>query len=454
MRNVPERKDDSHQRNFSKNCANLRAVLYYEFPTDGVIRIGHPKFLYQGQKTYLNTLVFRKINLPLNPVSTGDPPESAARGPAFQVKCILQDKLFSMKRLSVITDPVYIKPDNYSAFDKFWLSKIRDEKDLPFIYLTLRITFLMIPVGLLHYFIPFGSLLFWGVTLFYFYLNNFVFKGPFGLMLHCTSHRPWFKKENKLLNYYLPWIVGPFFGQSPETYYGHHIGMHHPENNLEDDDSSTMHFQRDSFSDFMKYFARFLFTGLINTFQYFHRRNRTKLKIMLIRGEMALFIFWVLLSLINFPATFFVFMLPFILSRFIMMLGNWTQHAFVDYDEPGNLFKSSITTINVPYNHKCWNDGYHTSHHIKPGEHYTRYPIHFQENIKQFVRERALVFEGVDYLQIWWHLMHKNYQKLADHLVNIDGMWESEEEAISVMKSRTRKMPARGITMDALRQRA
>ena len=33
--------------------------------------------------------------------------------------------------------------------------------------------------------------------------------------------------------------------------------------------------------------------------------------------------------------------------------------------------------------------------------------------------------------------MRKNYDKLADHLVNIDGAFASREEAIAVMKRRT-----------------
>ena len=38
-------------------------------------------------------------------------------------------------------------------------------------------------------------------------------------------------------------------GQSPETYFAHHIAMHHLEGNLPDDDSTTMPFKRDSGSD-------------------------------------------------------------------------------------------------------------------------------------------------------------------------------------------------------------
>ena len=151
----------------------------------------------------------------------------------------------NMRVLSTITDPVFVKPASYSAFDRFLLKAIRDERDLPFVHLTLKITVTMLPLAVLLY-MPFITGWLWAlIAIGYQYFNNFSYKGPFGLMLHCTSHRQLFKKEYGWMNNYLPWVIAPFFGHSPETYYTHHIGMHHAENNLEDDESSTMPYQRD-----------------------------------------------------------------------------------------------------------------------------------------------------------------------------------------------------------------
>ncbi len=348
------------------------------------------------------------------------------------------------------TDPVFTKPDHYSKFDQFWLKLIRDERDLPFISLTLRITFIMLPLGILLY-LPFiTGWLWWLIAAAYFYYNNFAYKGPFGLMLHCTSHRPWFKSKYKWMNLYLPWVIGPFFGQTPETYFSHHLGMHHPENNLEDDISSTMFYQRDSLKDFLKYYLEFLFLGIITTVQYFQKRHRTKLRNKVIRGEFTFFLFTGLLCLISWQATLMVFWLPFMLSRLIMMAGNWAQHAFVDYDEPQNCYKNSVTCINTKYNHKCWNDGYHISHHIKPALHWTDHPKHLRENLSEYAENKALVFDGLDFLGIWWNLMAGKYDVLSSHVVNINGMLESDQEAIALLKQRTDKMEPRGITVKSL----
>lgn len=344
-----------------------------------------------------------------------------------------------MRSLPLISDPVF-SARQYTAIDKFCLKHIRDERDLPFVYLTLKITFILIPLGVMLY-LPFiQGWTWWMIAAMYFIFNNFVFKGPFGLMLHCTSHRPLFKKEYGWANNYLPWLVGPFFGQTPNTYASHHLGMHHRENNLGEDLSSTMHYQRDSFRDFLLYFANFLLLGVVPTAMYFNKRNQKKLRNRMIRGEVLFIIMCVGLSFISWQATIWVFILPVLISRFIMMLGNWAQHSFVDHDDPGNPYKNSITCINTKYNHKCWNDGYHISHHIKPNLHWTMHPDHIGANLKEYQENKALIFDKLDFLLVWLYLMRKNYKKLADHLVNIDGTFQSDEEAIRFLKSRTAKV--------------
>src|SRR5688572_15537551 len=101
-----------------------------------------------------------------------------------------------MQQVKPITDPIYVERE-YKGMDKFFIQFLHDKKDLPFIYLTLKITFIMIPVAVLLY-MPFvyeRPWIWWTLSVFYFYLNTFAYKGPFGLMLHCTSHRTWFKKK-------------------------------------------------------------------------------------------------------------------------------------------------------------------------------------------------------------------------------------------------------------------
>ncbi|MBK8498718.1 MAG: fatty acid desaturase [Flavobacteriales bacterium] len=331
-----------------------------------------------------------------------------------------------------------MRPASYSRLDRYFLTLIRDERDLPFVYKTLEVTFTLIPFGLALY-LPLPTWLWWTIAAAYFYLNNITFKGPFGLMLHCTTHRPFFKRE--WMNYYLPWVLAPFFGQSPETYHAHHVGMHHAENNLEPDESSTMPYQRDSGKDFLRYFLTFFFTGIYTLCLYFFHRKRNRLLMRVVRGELLFILFCTGLCFVDWQATLMVFILPFLAFRLVAMAGNWVQHAFVSQEDPGNHFQNSVTCINVKFNHKCWNDGYHISHHIDPTMHWTEHPRYFREHLDDFARERAVVFAGLNYLDIFGLLLRDRYDVLAQHFVNVGNVFKSDEEVIAFLRSRTAPVP-------------
>jgi hypothetical protein len=73
--------------------------------------------------------------------------------------------------------------------------------------------------------------------------------------------------------------------------------------------------------------------------------------------------------------------------------------------------------------------------------HYTEMPDEFLKRKDEFAANKAIVFDGIHYLHIFTWLLTKRYDKLAEHLVNINGnMFNSKEEAIALMKERTRKI--------------
>jgi Fatty acid desaturase len=341
-----------------------------------------------------------------------------------------------MKVLTTITDPVYTEPKKFSSYERFWLKYINDKRDLPFIHLLTAIHVFVIPVAILLYSPLLNSWYWWLAYAPYFYISQMYFKGRFGLMLHCISHRKLFKKGYTWLYHYTIWVVCPFFGHTPETYFVHHMGMHHVENNMEDDASSTLPYQRDSLRGFLAYVGRFLVLGVVDTFAYFFNRKRKKFYMRLTIGEISFYLFCIGMSFVNFKATLFIFIIPFVFARIVMMLGNWAQHAFVI---PNDVEENTINCINTKYNQTCWNDGYHAVHHVRPALHYTDIPGEFLKSIDKFAEKKVLVFDGIHYLHIFIWLMTKRYDKLAKNLVNINNMFSSEQEAIEVMKQRTRK---------------
>jgi hypothetical protein len=314
-----------------------------------------------------------------------------------------------------ITDPI-AKPEKMSFLNRLIMKFINEERDLPIAHLILKISFTMIPMAFLLWFVrPFN------IYLAIVYVILFVrFFGSYHLMLHNISHRKFFQKKFSILNYYPTWFLGAFFGQSPETYYAHHILMHHFENNLLSDKSSTLKYRRDSFLHCMIYFFRFFTIGLWEAIFYLIRTKKYKAAIKVFFGEYS---YWALMAVTSYyylPVGILLFVAPYCISRAVMMIGNWTQHAFVDINDPNNCYRNSISCINAGYNHLCFNDGYHISHHLKGSRHWSDHPLEIIENKANYIKEKAIVFEKIDFLGVWFLLMLKQHKKLAKHFVNLN----------------------------------
>jgi fatty acid desaturase len=352
-------------------------------------------------------------------------------------KFVAQFKHETMRTLVQINDPVFEDNRSFNGLDQFFLKFINDKRDLPFIYLSLQITLTVIPFAVFLFTPVLSGWIWWVAALVYAVWALGILMAPFILMLHNTSHNKFFKQEYNIMNKYIPWVLGPFMGQTPETYYSHHVGMHHAENNLDPDESSTMRYQRDNIWHFLHYFFKFMIIGIIKLSEYFYKRQKWQYLTSAVRGEVVFMLLCVGLSFISFKATFIVFILPVIIARFAMMAGNWGQHAFIDATRPGDSFVNSISCINTVYNKKCFNDGYHIGHHLHPRMHWTDMPRDFMRSVDQYVENQCVVFEGVDYFAIWFMLMTKQYNKLASHFVNLGNQFKSQEEVVAFLKSRT-----------------
>jgi fatty acid desaturase len=177
--------------------------------------------------------------------------------------------------------------------------------------------------------------------------------------------------------------------------------------------------------------------GLVDLAQYFAKRGRQRLLRKVLVGETA---FWSAVAVLAYFApgpTTAVFIVPLVLIRTLMMMGNWGQHAFVDQAAPENPYRSSITCINSRYNRRAFNDGYHIGHHLQARAHWTEYPTEFESNIAEYARNDAIVFEGLDFFLVWLLLMTGRWSMLARAYVRLPGApARSESEIVELLKGR------------------
>ena len=173
--------------------------------------------------------------------------------------------------------------------------------------------------------------------------------GSFTLMLHNHIHNNGlFKKDYAWFDHTWPYILEPLMGHTWDSYYYHHVKHHHVEGNGPEDLSSTIRYQRDELAQFLIYVGRFIAFIWIELPLYFLRKHKPALALKAAVSEMVSYLFIYILARTNFYPTLFVLIIPLLLMRVGLMVGNYGQHALVDDADPASDFRSSITLIDVP----------------------------------------------------------------------------------------------------------
>lgn len=338
-----------------------------------------------------------------------------------------------------ITDPT--TPAEPSAFER-WVDAratpyLVDKRDVVFTRLVANIVTQLMPLTLLMFLVP----TVWALALAVPYVAYLFirFGGPVVLGLHAVTHRPLFKKRYRRLDVLMTHVVPVFFGLPPFAYRSHHVRMHHTEENSEDDLSGTGAYQRDNIWHFLHYWARFTFFGYWHLASWLIRGGKGELARNMLLGDLAIYALMGVLTFLNPVATAIVFWIPFAMLRFFLMAGNWTEHAFVDVDNPTDAYSNSTNLLNTPYNHRAYNAGYHMIHHVVPGLHWADTVPYFRKNLDMLVAHDAILFDGIrNNQQIWWRLMRHDYGYLADHLLDLDGRRPTREAKIAFLQSRVK----------------
>jgi fatty acid desaturase len=327
-----------------------------------------------------------------------------------------------------LTDPTAVPTYGDGPLSRWCKSALYDPRDEVFVRLTLKMIVVMsVAMAILFRFFN------WWLVPFYLALWGW-YVPPVILMLHCTMHRPFIRKPKWLGRIHAP-LMAFFFGILT-GYTEHHMGMHHVEDNMGEDLSSTLRYRRDSFLHFLHYFGRFFFFVLIELPGYLSKKRRNAMARKAVLGEFA---HWAVIAAAVYAKPGFglvAFVTPYVVVRMMMMVGNWGQHAFINTARKNSGLANSITCINSGYNRRAFNDGYHVGHHLKANRHWTELPQDFLDSREMYVKEGVIVFEKIDFFLVSVLLWTGSWRTLAKCFVRLDGIERSDDDVIAMLKSR------------------
>eukprot|EP01128_Nolandella_sp_AFSM9_P008973 TRINITY_DN5615_c0_g1_i1.p1 TRINITY_DN5615_c0_g1~~TRINITY_DN5615_c0_g1_i1.p1 ORF type:complete len:366 (+),score=63.98 TRINITY_DN5615_c0_g1_i1:49-1146(+) len=327
-----------------------------------------------------------------------------------------------------------------TVLEQYFLGQIKNPVNMVMLYLMFDICVTSIPWAITMFLMESPPLLM-GIA--YIAFNFAIFMERFILTLHYQSHSPIFPRGD-VRNSFASYILAPLFGMPSGMYYFHHVVMHHRENNIFPYDvSSTMTYQRNSFTHFLHYWARYTFAIWFQLPFYLVKRKNYNLFAKALVALVGYFVLIRLLWAFNAAATVYVFIAPFFLASGALMFGNWSQHIFVDPKRFNDSYALTYNIVNSSFNKRTYNDGYHIVHHVKPALHWSKLPTYFKENMDKFAEEGSFTFHTVDFMAVGFYCMTGQLEKLADYYVNIGPKkyHRSKQEVIAEMKSRFVPVP-------------
>ena len=90
-----------------------------------------------------------------------------------------------------------------------------------------------------------------------------------------------------------------------------------------------------------------------------------------------------------------------------------------------------MTCINSGYNRRCFNDGYHISHHLMAARPWADHPAELLKNRAKYAAEGAIVFQGIDFFLVSVLLWAGRYDVLSRRFVRLgEPKTDAEVEAM------------------------
>ncbi|KAL1518920.1 hypothetical protein AB1Y20_003192 [Prymnesium parvum] len=275
----------------------------------------------------------------------------------------------------------------------------------------------------------------------------------FILAMHYSAHRPLFAEKGPYGK--LAWVVNNipqmllsnFWGMPSGAYYLHHIVMHHNANNcFPYDISSTMPYDRSKFLHWVHYMINFMLHTMLYLPFYAFTKRRFGLAALSIWTTACYLGTYYLLS--HHSPIFFNISLgtAFLIGPIALMLGNFSQHIFIDPRDPSSNYGLATNHLCAPFNMVTFNDGYHITHHVNSHCHWSEMPLHFIKNIEQYEKGGAICFRGLNFLDVSTAIFAGKFDYLAKQIVQLRADPLSHEELVAMMRERLKPIRSDGMS--------
>jgi len=322
-----------------------------------------------------------------------------------------------------------------------WTKFLDNDKDLPMLSCIFNITVLILPLCASLFFLTEGSLLCHLCCIAFEVYVWLIWGNRFILCLHYAEHRRLFGKQmgtvGEILNKFPPFVLSAFWGIPPGFYNLHHVCMHHAENNMFPTDlSSTMPYSRGNFLHFLMYVINYVVNTSWYLPVYAAWKKRWPQFFQFWAGAGVYYYWYVAARSINSTVANYVLVLPFCMASFFLMLGNFSQHLFVDTKDHKNNYKLTYNLIGSRINQITFNDGYHIVHHENSRCHWSEMPDRFITNIEKYEKQDALLFNGLTYEEVSFLVWSGKFSQLAQHVVQVREQRRSLSEVEDLLKSR------------------
>lgn len=209
----------------------------------------------------------------------------------------------------------------------------------------------------------------------------FAFQGS--VTVHNTVHVPPFRSE--WLNQIFFMVLSLNFGHTPAVYVpGHNLSHHRNLQTRKDIFRTTRMKFKWNFLNWLLYMPSCLGSIQDNDTNYFNAQKRKDRPIYhQLRREVFYFVaVQLILVLIDARKWFWVFWLPHMMGKYLIMSIGMVQHDGCDTDSEYNHSRNITGSL---FNYLLFNNGYHTIHHMYPGKHWSLLKLEHQKRVIPFM---------------------------------------------------------------------